>query len=391
MEQAWAAIHQANRRRLPLRLVYGSRDGSVGLFLHSPADLVATVQGHVLAHYPDCELERVDGVGPAVSATRQTWQQDVWLTPDLFPIRRYGQFEDLASRTMANPLAAILSALAVSPRGACRGWIELVVRPAGRRRPARARACLVRLERPFFRSHPMLAALYARSAMSHSYSQRSVAWLLSRLAARGVADKRDSHKVSGSTRHEREDDLQAAGDKLSRLLFEARLSLFVAAPVDREPEAREMLARLAGTISQYSLPRLATFELGRIRRGGRTRFARPFLLSTEELATLFHPPTDVIRSPKMSHVESRELEPPVALPNPSSGADATLLGRTAFRNRRERFGLLPDDRLRHLAILGKTGMGKSTLLENLIVRTFEPDTASPASTRTATWPRHCCR
>ena len=43
-----------------------------------------------------------------------------------------------------------------------------------------------------------------------------------------------------------------------------------------------------------------------------------------------------------------------------------VLGQTAFRRRRERFGLHPADRLRHLHVIGKTGSGKSTLLANLI-------------------------
>ena len=42
------------------------------------------------------------------------------------------------------------------------------------------------------------------------------------------------------------------------------------------------------------------------------------------------------------------------------------LGRIKFRKRRETFGIRLDDRRRHLAIIGKTGMGKSTLLQNLV-------------------------
>lgn len=45
-----------------------------------------------------------------------------------------------------------------------------------------------------------------------------------------------------------------------------------------------------------------------------------------------------------------------------------ILGETRFRAVRHRFGLLPDDRLRHLWIIGKTGSGKSTLLSNLIAQ-----------------------
>lgn len=45
-----------------------------------------------------------------------------------------------------------------------------------------------------------------------------------------------------------------------------------------------------------------------------------------------------------------------------------ILGETNYRNERKRFGILYDDRRRHMYIVGKTGMGKSTLLLNCIVQ-----------------------
>ena len=56
------------------------------------------------------------------------------------------------------------------------------------------------------------------------------------------------------------------------------------------------------------------------------------------------------------------------LPAPGAQPPLLLIGETTYRNRRQRFGLLPDDRLRHLWLLGKTGAGKSTLLANLIAQ-----------------------
>ena len=44
------------------------------------------------------------------------------------------------------------------------------------------------------------------------------------------------------------------------------------------------------------------------------------------------------------------------------------LGETTYRKKYQRFGLLPQDRLRHLWILGKTGSGKSTLIANLFAQ-----------------------
>ena len=56
-----------------------------------------------------------------------------------------------------------------------------------------------------------------------------------------------------------------------------------------------------------------------------------------------------------------------------------------FRARRELFGIRPDDRRRHLAIIGKTGMGKTTLLQQAHrVRHRAPAGAWPSSIPTAT-------
>lgn len=45
----------------------------------------------------------------------------------------------------------------------------------------------------------------------------------------------------------------------------------------------------------------------------------------------------------------------------------TLFAKTNYRNELKRFGIRTDDRRRHMYLIGKTGMGKSTVLENMIV------------------------
>jgi len=44
-----------------------------------------------------------------------------------------------------------------------------------------------------------------------------------------------------------------------------------------------------------------------------------------------------------------------------------LFGQTNFRNRKVKFGIKEDDRRRHMYVIGKTGMGKTTLLENMVI------------------------
>lgn len=49
----------------------------------------------------------------------------------------------------------------------------------------------------------------------------------------------------------------------------------------------------------------------------------------------------------------------------------TIFAETNFRNRHVRFGIKKDDRRRHMYFIGKTGMGKSTVLENMIIQDIQ--------------------
>ena len=48
--------------------------------------------------------------------------------------------------------------------------------------------------------------------------------------------------------------------------------------------------------------------------------------------------------------------------------DVCYFAMTNFRGQNRKFGIRTDDRRRHMYVIGKTGMGKSTLLENMIVQ-----------------------
>lgn len=116
-------------------------------------------------------------------------------------------------------------------------------------------------------------------------------------------------------------------------------------------------------------------EVQRIKSRGQWR-RDEFILSSKELAGLVHIPTMYVKTPAIRWITSRTFEPPVNLPlvhrNPD-GTPADLketltpIGTTNFRGSEIPFGIGPDDRRRHIYIVGKTGMGKSTLLENMIV------------------------
>ncbi|USN53057.1 MAG: type IV secretion system DNA-binding domain-containing protein [Candidatus Nomurabacteria bacterium] len=48
--------------------------------------------------------------------------------------------------------------------------------------------------------------------------------------------------------------------------------------------------------------------------------------------------------------------------------DINFFAKTNFRNQQRRFGIRIDDRRRHMYFIGKTGMGKTTVLENMMIQ-----------------------
>jgi hypothetical protein len=54
-----------------------------------------------------------------------------------------------------------------------------------------------------------------------------------------------------------------------------------------------------------------------------------------------------------------------------SDNDITVFAETNFRNERKHFGIKRRDRRTHMYLVGKTGMGKSTLMETMILSDLE--------------------
>ncbi len=53
--------------------------------------------------------------------------------------------------------------------------------------------------------------------------------------------------------------------------------------------------------------------------------------------------------------------------NELTNSDIAPIGVYNFRNQRKKFGIKLDDRRRHVYVIGKTGVGKTTLLENMVI------------------------
>jgi GTPase SAR1 family protein len=146
-------------------------------------------------------------------------------------------------------------------------------------------------------------------------------------------------------------------------------------------EARARLKRniimIANAAKVYNTTHDNRFRLGPILFGSgikkkvqERRFHAPYKLCNEEVATLWHPPY-VTTLPNTARVLAKKLAPPRLLPTTAGDPQVSFFGRTNYRQQREDFGIRRFDRRRHLYLVGKSGTGKSCLLELLVKSDIE--------------------
>lgn len=108
MEKALAAIHQANYERQPMSLEYGLHEGRVALFVRSLQSLENLVIGPIAANYPNCSITTIEADTPPLHDW-ETWAAELELVPELFPILRHSQFEDMLNHIFADPVTPTTS------------------------------------------------------------------------------------------------------------------------------------------------------------------------------------------------------------------------------------------------------------------------------------------
>lgn len=87
------------------------------------------------------------------------------------------------------------------------------------------------------------------------------------------------------------------------------------------------------------------------------------VLSTEELATIFHFPNKNITTPNIFWLRSKRAPAP-----PNIATTGLYMGESRFRGMKRPVYIEREDRRRHMYIIGRTGTGKSEFLKDMILQ-----------------------
>lgn len=92
-------------------------------------------------------------------------------------------------------------------------------------------------------------------------------------------------------------------------------------------------------------------------------FHQTNVMSSEELATIFHFPNKAVSTPGIHWVSAKRAPAPANLPN-----SGLYLGQSSYRGLSRAVFMERDDRRRHMYIIGKTGTGKTEFLKQMIMQ-----------------------
>ena len=367
---------------------------SIRFYVAFPEKLRNLVEGQIYAQYPDVEIaDCKDYVGNSPNTENAMGVNLKLFDSDVFPIKRYSQFEDKLQKVAVDPMAGITSALVKFEDIEDEAWIQVVTTPLDDKWRIIFTKCVKILKKGVFANINKLKTFYARAFITRKLWPKIVFfpvyfifWLQGLFINAGIKTNMTAmdaafmasseivdEAVSGS--HDRETNIDAAMDKVIRPLFNVNIRIVYVPKSKSKQKAQIKLREIVGSFKQFNYPHLNGFEIDEFVEGNRiinsykNRIINDgFVLSNEELATIYHLPNMTVKTPTIYWVKSKKLEPPAELPDERLSGDEkiTTLGRTNFRGAHGVFGIKPLDRRRHIYVIGKTGMGKSTLLENMI-------------------------
>lgn len=90
------------------------------------------------------------------------------------------------------------------------------------------------------------------------------------------------------------------------------------------------------------------------------------LLNAEEMASVFHFPSPNIETPNIKWLLAKRLPAPVNIPQ-----KGLFLGANIFQGQETKIHIKEADRRRHMYMIGMTGTGKSTVMENLAIQDIQ--------------------
>ncbi len=295
----------------------------IRFFISAPSYIADLVEKTVYGFYPASEIKRVEEPHIFSEDGKVAYTTLVQKDPAYWPLKVY---KDLPT----DPLASITSALSKMAPGEG-AMVQYLIRPAGKK--------------------------WHKKGKSYISGTKK--------------NEADPEKATFKTDQK---VLERVDEKTSRPAFETTIRIVVSSASKHAADTH--LKNIKSAYSQF------TSDLNKLKKA-RLLFKGGFMInfiykffpvadipffnevstfSSDELATLFHFPNKTIETPHIDWLKAKSA--PVDADVPQSGG--TEIGQGYFRGIKRPIHIGFEDRRRHVYIIGKTGVGKSELLKEMV-------------------------
>lgn len=326
--------------RFSLELV--SDEGMVHFFVRSPKQFRNLVEAHLYAQYPDIEIREVPDytkeIPPAIpNRMWDVWGADMELTgPDPLPIRTYKFFEEDITGTMIDPLAGLIEVMGkLGPNQKI--WLQYVIKPLPETWAAKEGGKEL--------VEKLAGRLNGGAKSGWQIAKDDIGDIFRNIGTKVMGgeleftshnvEKKDVQPVEFRLTPGEKKVLEALEGNIGKNMFATKMRFLYLGR--RENFTKDVISGFMGGIKQFSdlnlngfKPQDASktyanfvFKKSRLRFRQRRIFNRylsrnmdglTFVLSAEELATVFHMPDMAVKSPFIQRVPAKSSGAPANLP-----------------------------------------------------------------------------
>jgi len=321
-----------------------STEGQVHFYVRSPKNFRHLVEAHFYAQYPGVEIVEVEDYIYNVPITVPNNEWDLWGTDfllaqdDLYPIKTYKYFEETVTGKMLDPLAGLIESMAKIGPGQ-HLWLQFIVTPLS---PKIAKELQGTIDAFLGKKKEEKAGILGTLVLNiKDVIMNTVRGLMGKefaFSAGGEKASKDESPVEFRLTPGEKERLKALESNIGKQMFRTRMRhVYVArrGVFDKSTGVSAFIGAIkqfndqnlngfkpddnTKTYSSYIFkePRLR-YRQRRLLRRYITRDSDPqstrFILSSEELATVFHIPDMVVTSPALTRVSSKRGGAPTNLP-----------------------------------------------------------------------------
>lgn len=319
----------------------------------------------ILSVFPDAKVVEKKDDYNIFNETGVTLASQAKLAKDsIWPLKTYDQFD-------YDPLNALLNGFSKIKTHGEGAAIQFVVKPQGRRHADRYQKILDDI----LKGEKVSEAIAKHGEGVAKYVEGFFKGIGSAFAPEKTPEEKE--KAEAKKKEAAQSLNPMVVDEIKRKIASptVAVNMRIVASAPNEALAGQILADIESSFNQLEDPSGNKIVFDHVRKGSLRDLLRDYsyrlsgeserlLVNLRELASLIHfPATRLASAPHLKVAKAGSAPAPLGLPQ-----EGILLGVNSDRGVEKKIYMSPEDRLRHLYVIGQTGTGKTNLLKNLIIQ-----------------------